>query len=99
MSLSAINFLYNSPAREYIWVVDKSIIKNTVECCEVNTLADGSIEVHYKYSDSLKHNMDFSLEPIWVFRENNFNIKYRLLISNYPEQVKGELNVIINVKI
>jgi rRNA-processing protein FCF1 len=98
MSFNAINFMCNPPAKEYIRVLDKSIIKNTIECCEVDTLADGSVKVHYKYSDSLKHNMDFSLEPIWTFSENNFKISYKLLISNYPKQVEGELNVIINIK-
>jgi hypothetical protein len=98
MSGISLNFLYRPPSKEYIRVIDKSVIKNTVECCEVNKLDDNSVEVHYKYSDSLKHNLNFLLEPVWVLSEINFKIAYKLLISNYPKQVQGELNVNINVK-
>ncbi|MDR3046567.1 MAG: hypothetical protein LBU51_03010 [Bacteroidales bacterium] len=91
-----LNFLYNPPPKEYMRVVDKSIVKNTVKCCEINTLDDNSTEVRYKYSDSLKHNLNFMLEPIWAVGKNNFKIAYKLLISNYPKQVEGELNIIIN---
>jgi rRNA-processing protein FCF1 len=96
MSGIAVNFWNNQPPKEYIRIIDKSVIKDTVECSSVTTLDDGSIEVHYNYSDSLKHNFNFSLEPIWAFSESSFKIKYRLLISNYPKQVEGELNIIIN---
>jgi hypothetical protein len=98
MSGIALNFSYNPPTKEYIRVIDKSLLKNTIECCGINTLDDNSIEVHYKYSDSLKHNLGFLLEPVWAFSENNFKIAYKLLISNYPKQVQGELNININVK-
>ena len=94
----ALNFFYDPPEKEYMRVIDDSVIKNTVECSAIKYLDDSSIEVHYKYSESLKHNLGFLLEPIWVISEDNFKIEYKLLISNYPKQVQGELNININVK-
>lgn len=96
LSEIAISFPFNPPPREYIRVVDKTTLKNTLECYGVENTDDGSTVVHYKYSKLLKHNLQFSLEPIWAFSENSFKVVYKLLISNFPRQIEGELNIRIN---
>jgi|GEM_PF-2418430 len=97
MSEYGINSILNPPAIEYIYIMDKSVIKKTIKCCNLE-YANGNIIVQYKYSNSLKHNLHFSLEPIWVLCRSNFKVKYELLISNYPKQIEGELNISITTK-
>ena len=98
MSGIGINFMFNPPAKEYIHIMDKSVIKNTTEYFDAKNTNDGSAVVQYKYSDSLKHNLQFSLAPIWVVTKSSFKIKYKLLISNYPKQIEGELNINVTIK-
>lgn len=93
-----INSVFNPPTIEYIHFMDKSVTKNTVKCCNIEHIGNDGTVIHYKYSDSLKHNLHFSLEPIWVGCKSNFKIQYKLLISNYPKPIEGELNINVTIK-
>jgi predicted nucleic acid-binding protein len=92
MSGSVFSPLNSLPPKEYIRVMDKSCIENTVKYGKV----DNSSEVHYKCTESLKHNLKFSLAPIWAISKESFQIDYKILIANYPKPVEGTLNIIIN---
>lgn len=93
----SFNYTYNPPAKDYIYIIDKSIKESTLEKYDIEYLDNDNIVVRFKYSNSLKHNMHFSLEPIWVLCNSNFYVKYKLLISNYPKQVEGKLNINVSV--
>lgn len=49
----------------------------------------------------LKHNQSFEFETLYLKFENrslaqNFSIKYRIMISNYPDVLKGSINVVMH---
>ena len=94
MSGIGINYMLNPPSEEYIDlnVIDESCVEDTIEHCNIKN--DSKI-VQYKFSESLKHNLQLHLQPIWAISKENFKMEYKILIANYPEQVTGELNVII----
>jgi rRNA-processing protein FCF1 len=98
MSGLGVNLIFNPPAKEYIHVLDKSVIKNTMKCHSIENSDSGSQVIQYKYSDSLKHNLQFSLEPIWVISGTSFSIDYKLLVGNYPKPIEGILNIKIDRK-
>ena len=93
MSWLSVNNMYNPPAKDYIYIIDKSVEKGTLEKYDIEHLDNDNTVIRFRYSNSLKHNMHFSLEPIWVLCKSNFYVKYKLLISNYPKQVEGKLNI------
>ncbi|MDL2239148.1 PIN domain-containing protein [Bacteroidales bacterium OttesenSCG-928-K22] len=81
---------FNLPPEEYIHIIDESYMENTIKHFSLNN--EGTA-VNFKFQKSLKHNLQFSLEPIWVVAKNNFKIEYKLLIANFPQAITGELNV------
>lgn len=98
MSGIGVSFMFNPPTIEYMYIMDKSLKKNTLEHHNVEHSNNDNTIIQYKYPNSLKHNLHFSLEPMWVLTKNSFKIKYKLLISNYPKQIEGELNINVTVK-
>ena len=85
--------VFSTLTENFSYFMDKSIINNTWKHLKITTLEDGSTSIHYKYPNSLKHNLRLSLEPIWVVSTKSFQIIYKLLVSNYPKLIEGELNV------
>lgn len=98
MSGIGVNFMFNPPAIEYMYIIDKSFVKNSFKHQNVEHSDNGNTIIQYKYPNSLKHNLHFPLEPIWVVCKKSFKIKYKLLVSNYPKQIEGELNINVIVK-
>ncbi len=88
----------NPPPIEYIYIMRRPMEKNSIKCCNVEKLSDGSFKLHYKYPNSIKHNLNLPLETIWVITKSNFKVKYKLLVANYPKPIEGELNVNVTVK-
>lgn len=96
-SIFRMEYLMHPRPVEYIRIIDDSIIKDKLKCYNKDISTNKGTILHFKYSDSLKHNLQIQLEPIWILCKKSFQIKSELLIANYPNKVEKALNIKIHL--